>query len=268
MSTLDCQISHQINYQFDGDSGPVLLLFNGAGLPLTFWGSLASRLAKRCRVLRFDQRNAGLSRFEGTFSLLDVAQDAARLLDHLELDQALLVGHAWGGRVAQVFARDFPDRCAGMVICGTGGNFPPADTGDWPMRLRDARRAGNREEWEVALETMFCAPGFRQRSPARFAELADAAWQKPQALGRWSPEVAPSDSYWGLSSTRSLLIYGQHDKNGTPDNAQDLQRRLDAKLVMFEDAGHFVVREKEDDVLELLLSFARMTANSTIEKRE
>ena len=30
----------------------------------------------------------------------------------------------------------------------------------------------------------------------------------------------------------------------------DLQRRLDARLVMYEDAGHFVIREKEDEVLE------------------
>ena len=88
MSTLTRQISHQINYEFDGETGPVLLLFNGAGLPLTFWGSLASRLARRCRVLRFDQRNAGLSRYEGSFSLLDIAQDAAALLLCLSVNSA------------------------------------------------------------------------------------------------------------------------------------------------------------------------------------
>ena len=68
----------RIHYRLDGEHGPLLLLFNGAGLPLTFWGSLAQRLAQYCRVLRFDQRNAGRTEFEGNFSLLDTAADAAK----------------------------------------------------------------------------------------------------------------------------------------------------------------------------------------------
>ena len=87
-------------------------------------------------------------------------------------------------------------------------------------------------------------------------ERRHAVWAKPVARGRWISSTSPSASYWGRSSVRSLLIYGRHDKNGTPENAHDLQRRLGAELVMFEDAGHFVVREKEDRVAELILAFA------------
>ena len=74
--------------------------------------------------MRLDQRNAGATRASGSFSLLDVAADAAALLDHLKIERAIVAGHAWGGRVAQVFARDYPHRVTGLVICGTGGQFP------------------------------------------------------------------------------------------------------------------------------------------------
>ena len=80
MSILECGRDLRIHYRLDGEHGPLLLLFNGAGLPLTFWGSLATRLAQYCRVLRFDQRNAGRTEFEGNFSLLDTAADAASCL--------------------------------------------------------------------------------------------------------------------------------------------------------------------------------------------
>ena len=256
MSILECGRDLRIHYRIDGERGPLLLLFNGAGLPLTFWGSLATRLAQYCRVLRFDQRNAGRTEFEGNFSLLDTAADAARLLDHLQCDDALLVGHAWGGRAAQVFARDYPHRTRAMVLCGTGGKFAPIGTGDGLKRLSDARRAQDRAAWERALEAQFCAPGFSNRRRHVFEELADAAWQKPLARGRWQADIAPTESFWGLSQARSLLLYGKHDKNGTPENAMDLQRRLGARLVMYEDAGHFVIREKEDEVLAQILAFA------------
>ena len=35
--------------------------------------------------------------------------------------------------------------------------------------------------------------------------------------GRWQADIAPTESFWGLSQARSLLLYGRHDKNGTPE---------------------------------------------------
>lgn len=244
------------NYEVLGDTGPALLLFNGATIPLGFWGTMAPRLARHCRVVLFDQRDAGLTRFSGDFSLLDTAADGARLLDHLGIEKACVVGHARGGRAAQVFARDFPHRTAGLAICGTGGRFPSPGARERLTRLDQARRDRDREALADAVQEMYCAPGFRARSPERFGEIVDAVLPMPVAQGRWDPAIAPSESYWGTASARTLLIYGRHDRDGTPANAEDLQRRLSAKLVMFEDAGHFVVREKEDEVVELLLGFA------------
>ncbi|MBI4768473.1 MAG: alpha/beta fold hydrolase [Deltaproteobacteria bacterium] len=73
------------------------MLFNGATLPLQFWDPVARDLAIQDRVLRLDQRNAGDTRASGSFSLLDVAADAAALLDHLQIERVIVAGHAWGG---------------------------------------------------------------------------------------------------------------------------------------------------------------------------
>ena len=146
-------------------------------------------------------------------------------------------------------------------MCGTGGLLPPAPTGDWPSKLQTARRDDNREAWEAALEALFCAPGFRAKSPETFRQLAGAAWIKPLAKGRWDSRIAPVSGYWGQFEAPARLIYGVHDKNGTPANARDLEARLNARLTMFPDAGHFVVREKQDEVVDIILQFANSLAN-------
>jgi len=258
MTILKLEQSVQLHYLSEGD-GPALLLFNGAGLPLTFWGETARQLACNHRVVRFDQRNAGNTRFEGSFTLNDVARDAALLLEHLGIDSATIIGHAWGGRVAQVFARDYAQMVGRMVICGTGGQFPPLDMGQWPEQYRTARRSGDRVAWEEALVAMFCAPGFNERQPGLFREVSDACWEKPIAQGRWDARVSPSRSYWGLADKPTLLLYGEHDKNGTPENARDLRDRLQARLVTIENAGHFVVVEKQAEVVRQIEDFLTET---------
>lgn len=256
MATLEIESRLSLHYRDDGKEDTALLLFNGAGLPLTFWGGLAERLAGRYRVIRFDQRNAGKTVFNGEFTLNDTAADAAAVIDHLGVTQVTAIGHAWGGRAAQVFVRDYPHLVRRLIICGTGGQLPPRDTGDLRQRLIAAARNGDRAAWEACLAAMFCAPGFRERDPHTFADLADAAWTRATGKARWNPQVSPSQSYWGSAGVPTLLIYGDKDNNGTPENARDLLERLPhARLETIADAGHFAIREQESHVFALICEF-------------
>jgi 3-oxoadipate enol-lactonase len=247
----------ELNYQFEGDGDVTFLLFNGNSLSLEFWGSFADKLATRARVIRFDQRNAGQTRFEGSFSLNDVAEDAAALLDALDIEQVVVIGHAWGGRAAQVFVRDHPHRVTRMVICGTGGQHPSRNKPEELQAMFAARRAGDLKAWQQMMEYIFCAPGFSSRDPALFENICQSLLDHPPPRGaRWDIRISPSSSYWGTARVPALLIYGKHDRDGTPENAKDLHACLaDSKLVVIEDAGHFAIRETENQVLEAVLDF-------------
>ncbi|MBP6816766.1 MAG: alpha/beta hydrolase [Burkholderiaceae bacterium] len=262
-SRLRIQHSVQLAYRVDGQGTPCWLLFNGASLPMQFWDGLADGLALGATVVRLDQRNVGATRADGPFSLLDVAADAAALLDHLQIEQVIVAGHAWGGRVAQVFARDYPHRVAGLVICGTGGQFPATVAPMVLQQLRESGRARDRARWESAMEAAFCAKGFSTRQPAAFRALCDLQWsqlasQAERAAASWDMRIAPSLSYWGSARAPSLLIYGTEDGNGTAANANDLAARLPgSRLHFIEQAGHFVIREQPDQVLALMREFAQ-----------
>lgn len=257
MPTLERQQNVKMHYAVDGDGDIALLLLNGASLPLEFWGDVASRLAERFRVVRFDARNAGKTEFAGAFTLNDIAADAMALLDHLQIEEAVVIGHAWGGRVAQVIARDYPHRVSHLVICGTGGQFPPADTKALDGDIRDARRAGDRERWAPLIESRWCGEGFAAREPERFAAMTDMLWNnRPNRDARWDMRVSPSASYWGFTDKPTLMLYGDQDKNGTPENASDLESRLpDVRLVMIEGVGHFLVLEAMDTVVDEIATF-------------
>ena len=258
MATLRRQQDVQINYRVDGHGDIAWLLFNGATLPLAFWDPVAVALATTETVVRFDQRNAGASHATGAFSLLDTAADAAAVLAQLELSRVIAVGHAWGGRVAQVFARDYPHLCEGLVICGTGGQLPSTVPNNVLAQLRDSARAGDKAAWAQALVQAYCAPGFAGRQPSAYAELIDLLWPPKRPSARWDAKIAPSSSYWGQSAVPTLMIYGQQDqfelqlmpmicKGGSPMCAE----------VDVAEAGHFVIREATETVVTELRQFAQ-----------
>ena len=190
----------------------------------------------------------------GAFSLLDTAADAVAVLAQLELSRVIAVGRAWGGRVAQVFARDYPHLCEGLVICGTEDSFPaPCRIRCW--RTRDSARAGTKPHGLPV--QAYCAPGFAGRQPSVYAELIDLLWLPKRPSARWDAKIAPSSSYWGRSAVPTLLIYGQQDQFGTPANADDLQGRLSDVRRGCPEAGHFVIREATETVVTELRQFTQ-----------
>ena len=115
-------------------TGEPLLLIMGLGMQLVAWqpGFVASLVARGYRVIRFDNRDIGLSqRFDqlgvpnlaldslryavgmkvsAPYTVADMADDAAGLLDALGISSAHVCGASMGGMIAQQLAVRHPDR--------------------------------------------------------------------------------------------------------------------------------------------------------------
>lgn len=124
-------------------AGPPLLLIMGLGMQLTAWPqALVDRLVGAgFRVLRMDNRDAGLSQgFEPAgapnlawaglryglrlpmrppYTLADMADDAAGVLDALGLQQAHVVGASMGGMIGQQLAARLPGRVRSLSLMMT-----------------------------------------------------------------------------------------------------------------------------------------------------
>lgn len=112
---------------------PAILLIMGFAFQMTRWpDAFRQGLADAgFHVIRFDNRDIGLSQEMGGFSsytLNDLAADAAGLLGALGIDRAHVVGMSMGGMIAQLMALDHPQKVHKLVAMMTSSgapNLPP-----------------------------------------------------------------------------------------------------------------------------------------------
>lgn len=104
-------------------SDPAILLLAGANCHARFWSDeLACSLAKLgFFVIRYDHRDVGLSSsFSEPYKVEDLAEDAVKILDHFDIQEAHLVGHSMGGYIGQMIAALYPKRVKSLTVVGAG----------------------------------------------------------------------------------------------------------------------------------------------------
>lgn len=110
---------HRIYFTERG-SGPPLLLVHGLTVTGEMFAPVMDQLAHRYRVIAPDLRGHGRSRNLGPpYTVAQLAEDLAQLLDQLGIDGTAVLGYSHGGAVAQQLALDHPERCRRLVLACT-----------------------------------------------------------------------------------------------------------------------------------------------------
>jgi 3-oxoadipate enol-lactonase len=106
----------QIDYADSGGHGPAVVLSHGYLMDASMFDAQVAALAPEYRVITWDQRGHGGTPAPGPFSYWDSARDALALLDHLEVEQAVLGGMSQGGFLSLRAAMLAPQRVRGLVL--------------------------------------------------------------------------------------------------------------------------------------------------------
>ena len=144
----------ELAYEDMGDVlHPPIVLVMGLSAQLTLWplGFCEGLVAEGYRVIRFDNRDIGLSTKLGDlkvkgpvwkrmvraqlglsspvpYNLVDMADDVLGLLDFMQIRRAHIVGASMGGMITQIFAAKYPDRVRSVGIIFSSTNqalLPP-----------------------------------------------------------------------------------------------------------------------------------------------
>lgn len=112
----------------DAGSGPAVVMVMGTGSPGRVWQAhqQPALLAAGYRVITFDNRGiAPSSECADGFSLADMVNDTAALIEHLSLAPAFVVGTSLGARITQELTLARPELVKAAVLLATYGRSTP-----------------------------------------------------------------------------------------------------------------------------------------------
>jgi 3-oxoadipate enol-lactonase len=227
----------EIAYDVRGE-GPAILFLHAFPLGLVMWDDQARALSSTHQVVRFDARGFGGSPpGEALLTMERVADDAAALLDHLEVSQAVVCGLSMGGYGAFAMVRRHPDRLRGLVL---GDTRAGADTEDL-RRLRSEQAEKVRREGSGAIADAFLprlvGETTRKERPALVSRLREIIGANPPrgiadalaglaARGDSTPTLrevrVPTLLLWGAEDVLSPLAEAEKIKDGIPGSRLEL----------------------------------------------
>jgi len=114
-----------LNYKQIGN-GENILLIHGLFGTLENLNMIAKPLAEKYCVTSVDVRNHGDSFHTNTMEYTELAQDIINLLDHLKIEDCILLGHSMGGKIAIQVALEQPKRIKKLLVADIAPvNYPP-----------------------------------------------------------------------------------------------------------------------------------------------
>lgn len=237
----------------------------GAGLPVLFsnslaadhtmWEGVVSGLERR--AICYDSRGHGRSDAPaGPYDLAMLGRDALAVLDHFQVDRAVICGLSLGGLVAGWLAANHPDRVAGIVLANTALAFRPETL--WRDRAVQTRRDGMAQFVEPTLARWF-TDAFREKQQAAVSKVgAMIGATPPEGYAASCEALAAADMSEDLSAAKcpALVIAGEHDPSATVAHAEAIVETLGEARLLRLDAAHLSAIETPDEFREALESFA------------
>ena len=245
-----------------GQGAPILFMHGGLGLDHSYLKDCFHHLGQSHELIFYDHFGNGRSSIPSDYaemSLERLVEDAAALLDALGLSRVVLVGHSYGGFVAQKFAARYADRLAGLALLSTS----PA--------LDYARNPKGTPAQMAAFARLFSGPAM---SDAEWAET----WARVSEIyvkdfdPRFKREVGAEAVYraaaWtagarllkGFSMLEALprievpsfVAGGRHDQVVLASHGPERIAALlpNAELTIFENSAHYPFYEEHDAFFE------------------
>ena len=154
-----------IHYETQGE-GPPIVFIHGLGGTSNVWHAQRITLSRYFKVIVTDLTGSGRSdKTPRTYSLEQWADDSAGLIDHLQLDQAVVVGHSMGTAIVQKFAARHPQKTKAIILAGALVELGPPGKEAFAKRAEAVEKEGMIGVADAILAGALSA-GTRERNPA------------------------------------------------------------------------------------------------------
>jgi len=257
----------KLYYEVHGDGTPLVLIM-GIGYDATLWGlHQIPAFSREFQVIAFDNRDVGRSsQATGPYTVADMADDVAGLLDGLGIDRAHVLGISMGGMIALEFALRYPERLDRLILTGTGAGtgrakFDPISIWNFVKQHDTTGLTFAAQQFLWLFSTDFCRN--HQAVDETLALLgSNPNPVSPEAYARQADAYVQHDALdrVGKIKARTLVVTGERDRLTPPWIGRELAEAIPgAKFHLVEGPGasHVLPLERPDDFNQIVLSFLK-----------
>ncbi len=255
----------RIHYYRTGGEKPPVVLLHGMTDNGLCWSRVARRLAPDYDVIMLDARGHGKSDAPASgYTAEDHAPDVAGVIDALQLNRAVLLGHSMGGATAAATAAQFPQHVRALIL-----EEPP--WGGTPNAMSDEARRARTAEWRAGIlkrktQSLDAIVAYGRRHYPTWDESEFAAWA--QAKQQTSPNIASDVTGRGVRwqdvvsriKCPVLVITADPERNAivTPQTIAEAQQLCPTLTsVHIGGAGHNIRREQFEPFLKVVMDYLK-----------
>jgi 3-oxoadipate enol-lactonase len=255
----------------DTGSGTVVVLLHGFPLSRDMWKPQEKALTKAgFRLITPDLRGFGESEVpEGPYSMALFSDDVIALLDHLEIDRAVIGGMSMGGYILLDLLERYPERviAACFITTRSTSDSEAAKAGRLAL-LEKTKRDGTRTVAQLSTATLLAGETLK-RNP----ELVNTVYRWMTSVDIRGIEGAlhallDRKDYSSLLvnfDLPSLVIGADQDNAVQPEELRILSKGLpNSELCVIPQAGHMANLEQPEAFNECLLRFLRRVCSSKV----
>jgi 3-oxoadipate enol-lactonase len=238
--------SHRVYYDEHGTGHPLLLIPGLSNSRLTWWKQIEP-LSKKFRVISMDNRDAGDSALgTGPYTIPDMADDTAGLIQNLHLNTTYVVGWSMGGFISLELTLRHPELVEKLILVSTSAGGP-THVPPTPEILALLMPIAN-EDIETNVRRSYpllAAPGYMQSHPEDLYQLVRNAKAKPMRLESYQRQLGAVMAWEGVShrlnqiTAPTLVLHGDADPLIPYGNGQHLSTHIHgAKFLTYTRVGH------------------------------
>lgn len=243
---------NEIHYQVQGQGKPALIFIHGWCCDRSYWDAQLPYFAQKYEVVAIDlagHGESGLDRKEWTMGAF--GEDVVAVVNKLNLEQVVLVGHSMGGPVILEAARRMPKRVIGLVGVDTLQNFEDKFTQEQIDDMLTPLRSNFAEATSNFVRTMFTP----NSEPALVEKIAADMSSAPQEVG-----LGALEGYVDFQNNEKIRVLQEVQAPITCINSDQYPTNVEAnqhyapsfKALIMSGVGHFNMMEDPETFNRLL----------------
>ena len=260
---------------------PPLILLHGGQDHCRSWDWVAEELRNEWHIVAPDLRGHGDSDWspDGAYSAASFVYDFAQFVHQLKEKPVTIVAHSLGGNIATRYAGIYPENVRKLVAI-EGLGLSPEKLAErekkthaerirtWieDKRALSARAPKRYDTIEDAYLRMKGVNKFLSEEQARHLTIHGAtrnedgtwSWKFDNYVRAWPPIDVPQstiEDWWAAIECPTLLVYGEDSWASNPEKDGRLKHFKNARLEMFERAGHWVHHDQFEKFVRTLREF-------------